>query len=202
MFDLGGPFDTPVPAGTSLLVRGPPLTGKRRLGLDVLGRGLDGDEAGILVTTTVTADRALELAPFDREDIAVVDCVTRHLGISPSPTDRLRYASSPEDMTGVGIEFSELVGLLGREGYDRIRVVFDSVTPLLVYADTQTVFRFLHVLVSRIETMGGLGLFTIDDTAHTERDVSVIGQLFGGRITTGEGIPAALGLDSDSTPTA
>ncbi|WP_254537559.1 RAD55 family ATPase [Halomarina litorea] len=200
MFDLGSPFDSTIPAGASLLVGGPPLTGKRRLGLDVIQRGLDEGDACILVTTTVTADQVLSMAPFRAEEVAVIDCVTRHLGLSASPTDRLRYASSPEDMTGIGIEFSELVGTVAREG-DGLRVVFDSLTPLLVYADIQTVFRFLRVLVSRIETMDALGVFTMDTTAHPDRDVSVVGCLFDGHITTSEDAPATLSLDSDPTPT-
>lgn len=202
VFDLGGPFDSAVPPGESLLVGGPPLTGKRRLGLEVLRRGLDADEAGVLVTTTVTAERALSLAPFPPESIGVVDCVARHLGVSTASTDRVRFASSPGDMTGIGIEFSELVGELDRAGNDRIRVVFDSLTPLLVYADVQTVYRFLHVTVRHVETVGALGVFTVDATAHPDEELAVLERLFDGRITTGRDEAPTLTRDSDTTHSA
>lgn len=64
-----------------------------------------------------------------------------------------------------------------------------SLSTLLMYADLQTVFRFLHVFTGRIQSVGGLGVFTIDADAHDDRTMNTIKQLFDGIITTHEDAP-------------
>jgi KaiC/GvpD/RAD55 family RecA-like ATPase len=98
-------------------------------------------------------------------------------------TDLVQYASSPEDMTGVGIKFSELLeGFYTERGYTRNRTLFVSVSTLLMYSDLQTVFRFLHVFASRVENAGALGLFVIQSEAHDARTMNTLSQLFDGVI--------------------
>jgi hypothetical protein len=48
------------------------------------------------------------------------------------------------------------------------------------------VFRFLHVFTGRIQSVDGLGLFCIDSTAHDERTMNTLKQLFDGIVTTDE----------------
>jgi len=40
------------------------------------------------------------------------------------------------------------------------------------------VFRFLHVFTSRVENVDGLGLYTIESTAHDPETLSTLDQLF------------------------
>jgi len=41
----------------------------------------------------------------------------------------VRYVSSPGDLTGMGIEFSEVASNASEAGVDRLRVGFDSLSP-------------------------------------------------------------------------
>jgi KaiC/GvpD/RAD55 family RecA-like ATPase len=187
MYELGPDLDdVSVDPGTNLLVAGPPLTGKRRLAMEVLATGAETGEGSVIVTTRDSADRVLSdyrslLAAPDEAAIGVVDCVTQHQGRSPSDTETVRYASSPTDMTGIGIKFSEFVEefYAGRD-ISRNRVLLDSLSTLLMYSDLQTVFRFMHVFTSRVEDADALGVHVIESTAHDAETMNTLKQLFDG----------------------
>ncbi len=185
-YNLGPAFEgATVPPGTNLLVAGAPLSGKRRLALSGLAEGATQDEGSVLITVRDTAEVILEefrrqLADPETARVGVVDCITNHQGRSESNTDRVRYASSPTDLTGIGIEFSELLEEFHGRGTGRTRVALDSLSPLLIYSDLQTVFRFLHVLTSRIEDADAVGIHTIESTAHDAETINTLKQLFDG----------------------
>jgi hypothetical protein len=64
-----------------------------------------------------------------------------------------------------------------------------SLSTLLMYSDLQTVFRFLHVFTGRVQSVDGLGLFAIDDSAHDEQTMNTLKQLFDGIVRTREDGP-------------
>ncbi len=191
MYDLRPHLDAEVDPGTSLLLTGPPLTGKRSLAMDVLAAGTDAGDGAIVVTTKDGADRVLKdyekRTPYEGKPVAVVDCVTRQQGVGDvREDDRIKYASSPVDMTGIGIKLSEFLQAFGDRGIERNRIMVHSLSTLLMYSDLQTVFRFLHVFTGRVQSVNGLGLFSIDSTAHDDQSLNTLKQLFDGIVTLSE----------------
>jgi KaiC/GvpD/RAD55 family RecA-like ATPase len=191
MYDLRPRLDAEVEPGSNLLLSGPPLTGKRSLALDVLAAGIESGDGAIIVTTKDAAPRVLddfaERTPYENKPVAVVDCVSRQQGVAEvEGTERIKYVSSPVDMTGIGIQLSEFLQAFTDRGVDRNRVMVHSLSPLLMYSDLQTVFRFLHVFTGRVQSVDGLGLFCIDASAHDEQTMNTLTQLFDGVITTSE----------------
>ena len=187
MYNLGPEFENAtVDPGTNILISGPPLSGKRRLALEALARGAEDGDGSVIVTTRDSADRVLAdfetlLAEPEDAHVGIVDCVTKHQGRSASDSDLIRYASSPTDMTGMGIKFSEFVEAFYTErGIKRNRIAVDSLSTLLMYSDLQTVFRFMHVLTSRIEDADAIGLHVIEGSAHDDEDLNTLKQLFDG----------------------
>jgi len=177
--------DVALEAGTNLLIAGPPLTGKRDLAFEVLAEGSNTDEGAVVVTTKDSADEVLrEYASFvpaiDDVDIGVVDCVTKQRGVGNVQDDpRVKYASSPVDMTGIGINLSEFLEEFYQvRDHDENRILLHSVSTLLMYSDLQTVFRFLHVFTGRVQSADGLGVYVIDSTAHDDQTMNTLKQLF------------------------
>jgi KaiC/GvpD/RAD55 family RecA-like ATPase len=198
MYDLGPPLDVSVESGTNLLLSGPALTGKKRLAFDVLSTGIRNGEGAVIVSNTDGAKRVFEdlasRVDYTDRPVSVVDCVTRQQGVSEARDDtQVRYTSSPVDMTGVGIKFSEILeDFYEKQGVERNRVFLDSLSTLLMYSDLQTVFRFLHVFTGRIQSVDGLGLYAIDSSAHDDKTMSTLKQLFDGIVETHEdGEPTA-----------
>ena len=186
MYDLADVLpDADIDPGTNLLIAGPPLTGKREIAFDVLASGANRGDGSIIVTTKDSADKVLESftetvdAGVD-PNVGVVDCVTKQRGIGTVDDDpRIKYASSPVDMTGIGIKLSEfLQEFYEGRGLTQNRVLLHSVSTLLMYSDLQTVFRFLHVFTGRIQSADAMGLYVIDSTAHDDQTMNTLKQLF------------------------
>jgi len=208
MYTLGSPFgDSAVEPGTNVLVTGPPLVGKRRLALETLAVGTRDGEGTIIVSTrdSVTRVRA-ELGELVTErvlaTVGVVDAVTEHIG-QATEAAMTKYTASPRDMSDIGIKFSEFIqSFYTDQQRERNRVYLDSLSTLLLYSNLQTVFRFLHVFTSRVENVGGLGLYTLESTAHDEETMNTIGQLFDARIDIDESGTATLTLPDGESQTA
>ncbi len=197
MYDLTDVLsDTEIQPGTNVLIAGAPLTGKRGMAFDAIASGANMGEGTIIVTTKDSADKVLSefggLVDADSPrdvDVGVVDCVTKQRGIGSVEEDpRVKYASSPVDMTGIGIKLSEfLQEFYEGRGLTRNRILLHSVSTLLMYSDLQTVFRFLHVFTGRVQSADALGLYVIDSTAHDDQTMNTLKQLFDAVIEVEDG---------------
>jgi len=177
---------TEVDPGTNLLVSGPAMSGKHELLLDLLARGAREGEGSVVVTSRNPAEDVIEhyegaVAAEDLGYFRVVDCVSSHSGPAVDGA-RVHEVSSPGDLTGIGIKFSEVATEAEESGVERLRVGFDSLSPLLMYVDLQRLFRFLHVFTSQIQSRDWFGLFSIDPTSHDAQEVNTLSQLFDGMV--------------------
>jgi KaiC/GvpD/RAD55 family RecA-like ATPase len=210
MYDLGIDFgDATVDPGTNILIAGPPLTGKRQLAMRALKTGTEQGEGSIIVTTRDNAQRVQDdfqsvLENPENATLGVVDCVTKHQGQSVQDSNVVKYASSPVDMTGIGIKFSEFVEeFYTQRNVRKNRVLLDSLSTLLMYSDLQTVFRFMHVFTSRIEDADALGVHVIESTAHDAEAMNTMKQLFDGIVEVTEERDVSVqmpGVDASPTP--
>lgn len=208
MYELGPPFgDTTVEPGTNILITGPPLTGKRYLTLQTLAAGATEGEGTVVVSTRESARQVRgEFGQLVDEGtsagVGVVDTVTQHLG-QDTDDDMTKYTASPGDMSDIGIKFSEFIqSFYTDQEREHNRVAIDSLSTLLLYSNLQTVFRFVHVSTSRIESVDGLGLYTIESTAHDGESLNTLRQLFDGTVEIDESGMATLTLPDGESRTA
>lgn len=178
----------PVEAGTNLLVAGPALSGTRDFALGLLRS--DDAESGVLI---VTSDRSAvdTLEDFkrvggvaDRRRVRVVDCTQE---ADPDLGECVSSVTTPADLTGIGIEYSNQYEEVYADGYEHVRTGLLTLTPLLVYSDdVRSVYRFINTVTGRIGTADGLGVSVIDPAAHDERVVGSVTGFFDGRIDVRE----------------
>lgn len=187
-YDVGDilPVDA-VPAGTNLMVGGPPMTGKLSLALSLVESGCRREEGALVVSTRDGADRLLSrsepLADAVSEGRAgVVDCVTRERGEDVRDSQWVRYASSPGDVTEIGIRTAGVFQALSEHDVERVRSGLVSIPTMLMYTEPRRVFRFLHVYTGRVQSAGMLGvaLTELGDQETFER----FAPLFDGMIQT------------------
>ncbi|MEF8782923.1 MAG: hypothetical protein V5A39_07975 [Haloarculaceae archaeon] len=191
MYDIADVIDveeaSSIRPGSSILVTGPAMTGKKDLLFEVLADGARDGEGVVAVTTgdraEVVVDDIESRAPdADGHQFGVIDCRSES-GREEVELDSGAYihrVSSPGDMTGIGIGITKCFDRLHDVGIDGGRLALASLSTMLTYSDQQTVFKFCHVLSSRIDSAEFLGVFTIDASAHDEQTLQVIKQAFDG----------------------
>ena len=213
-YDLTGPLDFDalgsVRPGSNILISGPAMTGRSDLAFSILAGGSREGEGAIVMTTGDPADDVLadyrnRVENLDESRVAVVDC--RGEGGRDSEHmpggAYIHHVSSPGDLTGTGIGITRGLETLTDAGASEGRFALDSLSTMLTYTDRKTVFQFCHVLSSRFDSAGYVGLFTIDSEAHDEQTVQVIKQAFDGmvEISSDSGSRQALVLGLDGQPT-
>jgi len=175
-----------LPDGTRMLCTGPPMVGGRGLAYRFVAQGLDAGDAGLIVSTdrsgadVAAAVRRLAADPDAVERLGVVDATGQPADADVGPA-RVRRAGSPADLTGIGVGVAGIVETFRDDGVGSLRVVVDSLSSLLVYADLERVYRFAHVLTGRIEQLGAVGLFLLRSDTDDE-GAARLGGLFDDRL--------------------
>lgn len=184
--DDGDVHDTPLDptalaSGTSVIVAGPAMSGKRRLLFDLLGGSPD--DAGILITTKQDAETFhegfLDTRPNPASwDLRIVDCVSKRRGVRDvRDSETVQYVTSTGDLTGIGITASGFMREFYHEEVDT-RIGLHSLSTLLMYADLRPVYQFVHVLVGRVESSGFRGIFSMDTTGGDTEALETLSQVF------------------------
>lgn len=122
--------------------------------------------------------------PAESTIVSVDDCTrSAATGGGPAVYDRdgtgsaVSVVESPDDLTGLGITVGgHLEQWEGGEG--PALLTLDSLTVLLQYVDLKRAFRFLHVVVNRVEGVGAAGHYHMDPAAHDERTVATLASVF------------------------
>lgn len=183
--------DTPVSveeiqAGQSVLVAGPPMTGKYQLSFEILGNAAD---RGIVVSTGEPADEVradfVAAAGCSPDDVAVVDCVSRQQGSDVTDDELTRYVSSPKNVTEIGMKFTDQFERF-REYDDQVGVGLHSLSELLVYLDPQDVYKFTRVLTRQAGSEGWFTVATLGSTMHDEQTLHTMYEPFDTVIDTRE----------------
>jgi KaiC/GvpD/RAD55 family RecA-like ATPase len=172
--------------GTTVLVAGPTHGGARSAALRMLAGGAG--EGAILVTTNQRAARFVEDCrragiAVGEDRAAIIDCVGDEETGVPA---RLLPVSGPSDLTGIGMRFSDVYMEFKKEGIARVRTGLFSLSTLLTLGDLQTVSRFVHTLVGRIDGVGGMGVLLVDPSNHDEQAVNTVAQFCSGRVDVRE----------------
>jgi len=166
-----------VDPGLNVLVSGPPMSGKRQLVFDLLAPEAVPADPIVVMTTDDPAPRIRTQfddrgVRFDQSSFRIVDATG-----APGDSDPgIHRVSSPADLTGMGVAFTQAVDQMGTP--DRLRLGFVSISTLLQYVDAERAFSFLHVLSRRTSAAGYLGVYSIDPTTHEDRFVNVVTSIF------------------------
>ncbi|MDF1556582.1 MAG: ATPase domain-containing protein [ANME-2 cluster archaeon] len=175
-------------SGSNIMIIGPPMSGKETIINNIVYRGLNDGDAAVIVTTREPGENVLEWFNYNNLEISldhlgIVDCVTKTLGVPTSDTANIRRASSPVDLTGIGVKISQfLEEFWMKKNIRKTRLCINSLSTILMYSNIQTVFRFLHVFTGRVKTAGAIGIYLVEEGMHDPQAVATLKQLFDGVI--------------------
>jgi KaiC/GvpD/RAD55 family RecA-like ATPase len=164
--------------GMNVLISGPSMSGKRRLVFDLLAPEATQSDPIAVMTTDDPASRIR--TGFEDRGVRFDPTTFRIIDATGAPGDdadpAIHRVSSPADLTGMGVAFTQAVDQMGTP--DRLRFGFVSISTLLQYVDAERAFSFLHVLSRRTSAAGYLGVYSIDPTTHEDRFVNVVTSIF------------------------
>ncbi|MFC4356848.1 RAD55 family ATPase [Halobium salinum] len=171
--------------GSNVLVTGPPMSGKYELLLRLVSAL---GEQALLVSTEDGADEVREdfealAGTAPPEGFGVVDCVSVAPG-EGAETELVKHAGSPENLTAIGVKFTDVAETFRTRGYTDVAVGFHSLSTLLMYFDAQRVYRFVRVLTGQIEDSGWTGVATVGSTMHDEQTLHTLYDPFDAVIET------------------
>lgn len=200
-----------IPAGSAVMVYGPPFLGKetlaRRYVLASLAAGLP---AVYVLTNAATDEVRQDLLAADpgyqqAEDehrARFVDTYSRGIGAADSFKDAT-YLDGALDLNGISLAVNKAqAAIMGK--HEAHALVVDSVSTLIAYSNAQTAFRFLQTLIGRTRRVGATGLYLMDQGMHTDADVQMFKHLMSGTIelreSSGKTQVQVQGLGATSAP--
>lgn len=177
-----------VRGGSNIMIIGPPMSGKETIVNNIVYKGLNVGDAAVIVTTREPGENVVDWFNYNNMEIpldhlGIVDCVTKTLGVPTSDTAIIRRASSPVDLTGIGVKISQfLEEFWMKKNIRKTWLCINSLSTILMYSNIQTVFRFLHVFTGRVKAAGAIGIYVVEDGMHDNQAVATLKQLFDGVI--------------------
>jgi hypothetical protein len=174
-------------AGTNILILAPAMSNADQLAY-ALARPLTG-EYGIVLSTNERASEvvdAFKLAGAEKQFMGVIDAITKSSTPGIADTQRLKFVSSPTDLTGIGIKFSNMIETIfggdfseGEAGLfpPPVRFCVNSISTLLMYRRLEVLYQFLHVLTAKLKKIEGVGIYLLNSESFDDRTLSLIKQL-------------------------
>jgi len=174
-------------AGTNILILAPPMSYAEQLAY-ALTKPLEGEYAIILSTNERAAEvvDSFKQSGTDKRFVGVIDAITKSSTPSIVDTQRLMFVSSPTDLTGIGIKFSNMIETIfqgefsdGEAGLfpPPIRFCVNSISTLLMYRKLEVLYQFLHVLTAKLKKIEGVGIYILNSESFDDKTLSLIKQL-------------------------
>lgn len=169
-------------AGSDVLVAAPTGDSLRGIPERVLTAGAGPGDGAVVVSTrhrgSVVDERLADRTPLSADRIGVVDCTPGGNGRRRNGDDLKWAVNSPGDLTGSGIAVEECVSALGNRGIDRVHVLFDTLSTLLVSVEVGAVLQYVHHLTTGAEPPAGIGVYPVHTNVLDERDLARLEHLF------------------------
>ena len=159
------------------------------------------DADGVELRMDFAADPLDQLESYDGELPVLVTNRVAWEGGEAADTELTKYASSPKNLTELGVKFTELAEQW--EDQPDTTVGVHSLSQLLMYWDADRIYQFVRVLLGRTRNQDWLTVAVINSTMHDERTLHTLLDPFDTVVdtrTTDEGWEMRL-RDRSSSPT-
>lgn len=176
------PIET-IDPGTTLVVGSNDLNKAQVLGTLLLSMGCQADDGVLFAATDTSGDKLLaQSAQFDLDPETTEVKLIDSTGDQPDTADvGIEQLSSPA-LTDLGIKFSVVHENLSAAGCQRVLAGVHTLSTLLEENDLREVVRFLNSVSKRTKNNGGLMLFVVDLTTHSEETLTTLSQVCDGLI--------------------
>ena len=170
-----------LPAGSSVLVAKPDSLTEHALSLRISSRYADLDDARLVLTTAVDADRTIEqyraiVADSGAGRLGVVDASEGYQPSAPFQECPTVSLPNPSELTRIVLALQQLESTLAAQA-PTIDVVVRSLSPMLTGSRLEQVVRVVDQLVDRQRSIGGVAVFGLEYTRHDDRTMRELQEL-------------------------
>jgi len=176
----------------NFLVYGPPFVGKEVLLNLYAVQALEEGQPVIFVLTDGTpTDKAVELneilevnsekkySDFEKEGLVMyVDSYSRTIEAEDNHPNTV-YVDGNVNLNAIGVAVNEAMQRLVGKG-EFPRLVFDSISTLIIYSNAPATFRFLQVLAGRVSRNRSTAFYVLEKGMHTDTEVQMFKHLMRG----------------------
>lgn len=172
-----------IPPNSASILVGPPLSGKKEFIYNYMMDGLKNKEPVVFISTDCSPeDMKKDLVKSKiffgvyKNILRFIDCYSCQAGNQVQDTNDTKRASGPLALNEISIALAQVEAEFYRIN-PKHRVIFDSLSTILMYSNPQMVGRFLQVLIAKIKNSGGSVLFTLEEGMHDPKDMIMIEHL-------------------------
>ena len=169
------------PIGSSILLVGPPGSGKTTLAHQFMKQGLSEKQPGLYTTLDMSPDEVIkemnELdGKIDRKMIKFIDAYSWRVGKSGGDFSLSNLANVNE----LNIMVTKLIEQLKTSKMKRS--VFNSVSTLLLYADSALVVKMIPVIIAKMKQSNFTQIWIMEEGVHDPRTVTTMSYFADGAI--------------------
>ena len=176
---LGGGF----PPRSSVLLEAPPGTGKTTFCKQFAKEGIEQGQRCIYVVTCEPLSQIIKgleaLGVKDMKNIFFIDGYSwRITGEKEEPPANTHVLKSLTELNELTRLLKEKTGGLGKGS----RIVVDSLSDMLLYAEPPSVFKFLQLFVGMVKGTDSMAVVVLEEGLHEPRFVATISYICDGTI--------------------
>ena len=163
-----------IPQNSAIVIISPPLEGKEELVYDYIRDKLKEKEPILIISTDKSAEtvkaellkRKIFFGDAETRGLLVfVDCYSMQVGEAVKNTPGIKRVPGPLALNEISVALSDIEKEFIRKNPKHI-VIFDSLSTLLMYSNTQAIGRFAQVMIAKIKKAGGSAFFTLEEGMH------------------------------------
>lgn len=166
------------PQSDSILIAGPPQSGKSELAIDMLSRCAD----NVVFTTTNGSAERIEAAFTARktatlEQLQIVEATTNQQSGEQS-LERACVTQTGRDTTTVGVSITNAIESMNRSTDSRLAIGLDSLSHFLLCGEGTNVYRFTKAYVDLAKETDLIGVATVDTGIGYEDQTTALRHYF------------------------
>jgi len=172
-----------LPENSASIVIGLPLSGKNQFLYNYMLEALKNKEPVLFIETDKAPEDIKKELVKNKifygayvKILRFVDCYSQQAGNNVKDTNDTIRVSGPLALNEISIAISKIEAEFYKLN-PKHRIIFDSLSTLLMYSNPQMVGRFLQILIAKIKKAGGSILFTLEQGMHDKKDIITIEHL-------------------------